>query len=51
MLNLIFAAEEAVVGAPPGDEWATIAYALLGITLLVAAIATIIVTPRAESHH
>lgn len=51
MLNLILAAEEAVSGAPAGESWATFAYALLGIVLLITAVATVIVTPKAESHH
>ncbi|GMR03033.1 MAG: hypothetical protein BMS9Abin20_1392 [Acidimicrobiia bacterium] len=50
MLNLILATE-AATEAPPGDGLATLAYILLGVTLLVAAITTAIVTPKAESHH
>lgn len=49
MLNLILATE-AATETPPGDDLATFAYVLLGIVMLVAAIATVIVTSRAESH-
>ncbi|MEN8239687.1 MAG: hypothetical protein ABFR53_10850 [Actinomycetota bacterium] len=49
MLTLILATE-AAASAPPGDDFQTIAYAFLGITLLVTAIATLIVTPGAEKH-
>ncbi len=49
MLNLILATE-AATEAPPGDDLATLAYALLGIAVLVAVIATVIITPRAKSH-
>jgi len=50
MLTLILATEE-IASAPAGDDMATLAYALLGLVLLIAAIATIIVTPSAEDHH
>ena len=45
--NLIIAASSA---DPPGDDWQTVAYVLLGIALVVVAIATVMVTPRAEHH-
>ena len=51
MLNLILATEELVNNAPKGDDMATIAYLALGAAMLFAAIATIMVTPKAESHH
>ncbi len=50
MLNLILATE-AATEVPPGDDLATVAYILLGVALVVAAIATAIVTPKADSHH
>jgi len=49
MLTLILAAE-AVASTPPGDDFQTAAYAFLGVTMLVAAIATLIVTPKMEKH-
>ncbi len=49
MKSLILAAEQAVP-AYPGDELATAAYIMFGVALLIAAIATVIVTPRAEHH-
>ena len=50
MLSLIFAASAV---DPPGDDWMTVTLVLMGIALLFAAIATVIVTPRAEhdDHH
>jgi hypothetical protein len=49
MLSLILATE-AVASTPPGDAYQTVAYVLLGLTMLVTAIATLIVTPGAEKH-
>ena len=49
MNALIIAAEAAHAGDPPGDEWALAAWVLVGISAIYAAVATIIVTPRA--HH
>ena len=49
MLTLILASE-AVATTPPGDAYQTVAYALLGITMLVTAIATLIITPSAPKH-
>ncbi len=49
MLQLILATEATT--APPGDDIASAAYLLLGIALVVTAIATIIVTPKADPHH
>ena len=48
MFSLILATE-AVISEPAGDSIQTFAYALLGILLIVAAIATLVVTPGAES--
>ncbi len=48
MITLILATEATT--APPGDDFQTIAFIALGIVMLVAAITTVIVTPRAEKH-
>lgn len=45
--NLFFAASTA---DPPGDDLLTVSLVLMGIALVFAAIATVIVTPRAEHH-
>jgi len=50
MVSLILAVE-AYAEAPPGDGMGALAYALLGLVLIVAAVATVIVTPSAEDHH
>jgi len=50
MLTLILAAE-AVASEPAGDDFSTLSYALLGLVLVIAAIATLIVTPSAEDRH
>lgn len=49
MLTLILATE-AAVSNPPGDEFQTLAYAMLGLTMLVTAVATLIVTPKMQKH-
>ncbi len=49
MLTFILAAE-AVASTPPGDDFQTLAYAFLGLTMLVTAVATLIVTPKMEKH-
>jgi hypothetical protein len=49
MLSLILATE-ALVTTPPGDQYQTIAYAFLGLTMLVTAIATLVITPSAPKH-
>ena len=46
MNTLIIAASTA---EPPGDDFQTLSYILLGIAMVVTAIATVIITPRA--HH
>ncbi len=46
-MTLFFAATTA---DPPGDDLLTASLILLGIALVVAAIATVMVTPRAEHH-
>ena len=52
MLSLIFAAEtaELVSTTPPGDEYMTVALLMAGIAMIVAAITTWRVTPRASDH-
>ena len=49
MLTLILATEAAAT-IHSGDDFQTIAYVALGLSMLVAAIATVIVTPKAEKH-
>jgi hypothetical protein len=49
MLSLILATE-AAASTPPGDEFQTIAYAFLGVAMLVTAVTTLIITPRMEKH-
>jgi hypothetical protein len=52
MYSLILAAESAELAAttPPGDEFLTASLVMLGIAMLVTAIATWRVTPKAEDH-
>jgi hypothetical protein len=50
-MNALLLAAEVHHGDPPGDELQTVAYILLGVVMLVAAVATWIVTPKGESHH
>ena len=52
MQILIFAAEAADLATttPPGDEFATAALVMTGIALLVTAITTWRVTPKADHH-
>ncbi len=47
MPSMILAASTA---NPPGDDWAVAALVLGGVALVITAIATVIVTPRAEHH-
>jgi hypothetical protein len=49
MINLILATE-AASSNPPGDELQIIAYIALGITMVVTAVATVIITPKADKH-
>lgn len=48
MNALIFAAETHI--EPPGDDFAAIAYGMLGILMVVAAVVTWIVTPKQADH-
>lgn len=50
MLSLIVATAE-TISEPPGDSLMTLALALAGLAMIVTAIATVIVTPKADSHH
>ncbi|MEZ5175395.1 MAG: hypothetical protein R2823_04235 [Acidimicrobiia bacterium] len=50
MFSLILATEAHPV-EPPGDDLATVAYAMLVAVMLIAAVATWIVTPKADKHH
>jgi len=38
----------AASSATPGDDLQTVAYVMLGIAMVVTAIATVIITPRAQ---
>ena len=52
MSPIILASEAAdlVSAAPAGDDLATVAYVMLGVAMLIAAIATWVVTPKGEHH-
>ncbi len=52
MHSLILASEAAehVSSTPPGDEFMTVALSLLGVVMLITAIATWRVTPKGEHH-
>jgi hypothetical protein len=52
MYPLILASESAAAAAttPPGDEFLTASLVMLGIAMIVTAIATWRVTPKAEHH-
>ena len=50
-MNALLFATEARHLDPPGDDFQTAAYILLGVLMLVAAVATWIVTPKGEKHH
>jgi hypothetical protein len=47
LMNVFFAASTA---DPPGDDLLVASLVLMGIALVVTAIATVIITPRAEHH-
>ncbi len=51
MNPIILAAEatEHVLAVPAGDDFLTVAYAMFGVALIITAIATWVVTPKA--HH
>ncbi|MFV1970207.1 MAG: hypothetical protein ACC683_04275 [Acidimicrobiia bacterium] len=52
MHSLILAAEnvEQVTTGPAGDEFMTVALVMLAIAMVIAAIATLRVTPKADHH-
>jgi hypothetical protein len=52
MLSLLFAAEtaELVSTTPPGDEYMTVALLMAGIAMIITAITTWRVTPKASVH-
>jgi hypothetical protein len=50
MNALLFAAETAAA-EPAGDKFMTAALILLGVVMIVAAVATWIVTPKGDDHH
>lgn len=47
-MNALILAAETI--DPAGDDFATLSYILLGVTMLIAAVATWIVTPKGEEH-
>lgn len=49
-MNALILATEATHFDPPGDDLATVAYAMLGAVMLIAAVATWIATPKGEKH-
>ena len=49
MLTLVLASE-AAASIHPGDDLQTIAYVAFGVSMLFTAVATVIVTPKAEKH-
>ena len=49
MNALIFAAEAHT--EPLGDDFAAIAYGMLGVVMVVSAVVTWIVTPKQTDHH
>lgn len=54
MNALIIAAEAATTASEsgyPGDDWAVAAWVLVGIAAVYAAVATIMVTPKAHQDH
>jgi hypothetical protein len=51
MNALILAAETHSALEPAGDDLQMVAYIMLGVVMLVAAVATWIVTPKADKHH
>jgi hypothetical protein len=52
MLSVILAAEtaELVSTTPPGDEYMTVALLMVGTAMIITAIATWRVTPKAGDH-
>lgn len=51
MNALILAADAHAAIDPVGDDLQMVAYILLGIVMLVAAVTTWIITPKGDSHH
>ncbi len=51
MNALILAADAHAAVDPVGDDLQSLAYIVLGVVMLVAAVATWIVTPKGEAHH
>lgn len=51
MNALIFATETHQAIDPVGDDLQMVAYIMLGVVMLVAAVTTWIITPKGEKHH
>jgi hypothetical protein len=49
-MNALILASEAHV-EPLGDDFAAMAYGMLGVVMLVSAVVTWIITPRQSDHH
>ena len=50
-MNAFILATETHAAEPAGDDFMTAALILLGVVMLIAAVATWIVTPKGEDHH
>ena len=51
MNALILAADAHHAVDPVGDDLQMVAYIMLGVVMLVAAVTTWIITPKGDSHH
>lgn len=51
MNALILAADSHAHVDPVGDDLQMVAYIMLGVVMLVAAVTTWVITPRGDKHH
>ncbi len=51
MNALILATDAHAALDPVGDDLQTVAYIMLGVMMLVTAVATLIISPKGEKHH
>lgn len=49
-MHALILATEAIHTDPPGDDLAMVAYIALGVMMLLAAVATLIATPKGDKH-
>lgn len=49
-MNAFILAAEAALDSYPGDDFTVAAWILAGVAFVITAIATVVVTPRAEHH-